>query len=94
MALALSNRDSWDFVFVDMIILLILVHKYMHYYQLNIQYVKALVSAGRVRLRVFYATPVLPQVVFGFLVEAVSLLFCGGPSRTRTCDPLIMSEVV
>jgi hypothetical protein len=27
-------------------------------------------------------------------VGAVSLLFSGGPSRTRTCDPLIMSQLL
>jgi hypothetical protein len=30
--------------------------------------------------------------VFDNFRKAVSPWFCGGPSRTRTCDPLIMSE--
>ena len=37
------------------------------------------------------ATYALPIRILADLVFAVSLLFYGGPSRTRTCDPLIMS---
>ncbi len=37
------------------------------------------------------ATYVLPIGYLWNIALDVSLLFCGGPSRTRTCDPLIMS---
>jgi hypothetical protein len=39
-------------------------------------------------------TFVLPFWVLAFGGKSVSLLFCGGPSRTRTCDPLIMSQLL